>query len=86
MSDAQTTLLFRIDPAQNMRRFYLMDVQPDLFGAWCFEREWGRIERAGQFRSIPFATEPEACNALERQRRTKERRGYSRRSKARHPR
>jgi predicted DNA-binding WGR domain protein len=24
--------LRRIDPAQNMRRFYRLDIQPDLFG------------------------------------------------------
>jgi predicted DNA-binding WGR domain protein len=25
----------RIDPARNMRRFYRLDIQPDLFGASC---------------------------------------------------
>lgn len=32
--------LYRIDPAKNMHRFYRLDVQPDLFGAWCLVREW----------------------------------------------
>jgi predicted DNA-binding WGR domain protein len=46
-----TTLhLRRTDPARNMRRFYLLDVQPDLFGQWRFIREWGRIGSAGQMR------------------------------------
>ena len=68
--------LFRTDPARNMRRFYCMDVQPDLFGAWCFVREWGRIGRAGQMRAVPFMTEQEAWTALERQWSRKARRGY----------
>jgi len=69
--------LHRIDPARNMRRFYLLDVQPDLFGQWCFIREWGRTGAAGQMRNIPYPTPAEAQAALERQRRAKERRGYS---------
>lgn len=36
-------ILHRIDPVKNMRHFYMLDVQPDLFGQWCFIREWGRI-------------------------------------------
>ncbi len=60
-----------------MRRFYLLDVQPDLFGQWCFIREWGRMGQGGQVRAIPFPTEGEAEAALDRQRRVKERRGYS---------
>jgi predicted DNA-binding WGR domain protein len=69
--------LHRADPARNMRRFYLLDVQPDLFGQWCFIREWGRIGQPGQVRGVPFPTEDEAHAALDRQRQAKERRGYS---------
>jgi WGR domain len=36
-------ILHRTDPAKNMRRFYWLDVQPDLFRAWCQIREWGRF-------------------------------------------
>ena len=53
-------ILHRTAPAKNMRRFYRMDVQPDLFGAWCFIREWGRIGRAGQVRMVSYATAAEA--------------------------
>jgi predicted DNA-binding WGR domain protein len=60
-----------------MRRFYRLDVQPDLFGQWCFMREWGRIGRGGQMRETPYPTRGEAEGALERQRRVEERRGYS---------
>jgi predicted DNA-binding WGR domain protein len=70
-------ILHRTDPPKNMRRFYRLDVQPDLFGKWCFIREWGRIGSAGKVRSIPYATAAEALAALAWQRRGKERRGYS---------
>jgi predicted DNA-binding WGR domain protein len=68
--------LTRVDPAQNMRRFYRLDVQPNLFGEYALVREWGRIDRGGQVRSTPYPTPAEAFSALERQRQTKERRGY----------
>lgn len=69
-------ILHRTNPAKNMRRFYMMDVQRDLFGAWCFIREWGRIGSAGQVHEVPYATAGQAHEALARQRRVKERRGY----------
>jgi predicted DNA-binding WGR domain protein len=68
--------LRRSDAARNMRRYYRLDVQPDLFGAWCFIREWGRIGAAGQTRSSSYPTPAEAQAAPERQRRAKERKGY----------
>lgn len=37
--------LHRIHAAKRMHQFYRLDVQPDLFGQWCFIREWGRIGR-----------------------------------------
>jgi hypothetical protein len=49
-----------------MARFYLLDVQPDLFGQWCFIREWGRIGRSGQLRNAPYPTEGEAHAARAR--------------------
>ena len=70
-------VLYRIDPAKRMHRFYRLDVQPDLFGQWCFMREWGRISSTGQTRSVPFATPAEAQAALNKQRHAKERRGYT---------
>jgi predicted DNA-binding WGR domain protein len=70
-------ILHRADPAKNMRRFYRLDVQPDLFGAWCVIREWGRIGRAGQVRTVRYATAAEAHEALTAQRLPKERRGYA---------
>jgi|SRR6516162_9381848 predicted DNA-binding WGR domain protein len=70
-------ILHRTDPTRNMQRFYLLEVQRDLFGQWCFIREWGRIGQPGQVRGVPFPTEREAHAALDRQRRAKQRRGYA---------
>ena len=67
--------LTRIDHARRMARLYVLAVQPDLFGQWCFIREWGRIGRSGQLRNVPYPTEDEAHAALARQSRVKERRG-----------
>jgi len=36
----------------------------------CLMREWGRIGRAGQTRSVPFPTPQEAKEALDKQRRS----------------
>ena len=55
-----------------MHRYYRLDVQLDLFGAWCFICEWGRIGQAGQTRTVLYPTSREAQAALERQRRAKD--------------
>ena len=68
--------LHRTDSTRNMRRYYRLDVQQDLFGQWCCVREWGRIGAAGQTRSVPYPTPAAAEAALDRQRHAKERRGY----------
>ena len=41
-------LLVKIDPTKNMRRFYELDVQPNLFGGFSVIRSWGRIGTKGQ--------------------------------------
>jgi predicted DNA-binding WGR domain protein len=71
-----TTLLYRIDPAKRMHRFYRLDVQPDLFGQWCLMREWGRIGSSGRTSSASFPALADAEAALQKQCRAKERRGY----------
>jgi predicted DNA-binding WGR domain protein len=44
--------LHRIDPARNMRRFYALDVQPDLFGGFAVAKEWAASARvAGTWRA-----------------------------------
>jgi predicted DNA-binding WGR domain protein len=61
---------------KNMRRFYGLAVQRDLFGQWCLIRAWGRIGRAGRVRMVAYATAAQAREALTVQQRVKERRGY----------
>lgn len=60
-----------------MHRYYWLDVQSDLFGAWCFIRKCGRISESGQTRRVPYPTPHDAHAALDRQRRVKARKGYS---------
>ena len=69
-------VLYRIDTAKHMHRYYRMYVQLDLFGYWCLMREWGRIGSTGRECSIPYLTSAEAEAALRKQRGVKERRGY----------
>jgi len=71
-----TIELRRIDPERNMARFYLMSVQPDLFGGWILMREWGRIGQAGTLRQVPYPTLDEAEAALAKLRKAKLTRGY----------
>ena len=69
--------LYRIDPARNMRRFYALDVQPDLFGGFMVVKEWGRIgSRGGTIMDEPHPTEALAAAAMQRQAERKRRRGY----------
>jgi predicted DNA-binding WGR domain protein len=49
--------LRRVDPARNMRRFYRLDVQPDLFGCVLLVKEWGRIGAHGHMVAEPYDSE-----------------------------
>lgn len=68
--------LTRIDPEQNMRRFYRLALQPDLFGGCSLIREWGRIGRCGRLKLEDFPSEGQAVDALLAMQRRKGRRGY----------
>lgn len=68
--------LKRIDPSLNMRRFYRLSVQPDLFGGACLVREWGRIGLRGQVLIEQHDDEGKAVTALMKLSATKTRRGY----------
>ena len=68
--------LTRTDTDRNMRRFYRLDVQPDLFGNWSLWREWGRIGSGGQVRQDPFPSAEAAEAALSAFHQVKVRRGY----------
>lgn len=71
-----TVDLKRIDPSLNMRRFYRMSVQPDLFGGACLVREWGRIGFRGQMMVETHPDEGNAITALMKLAGVKKRRGY----------
>ena len=43
MQSGQSIHFERRDPARNMKRFYRLTVQQDLFGTALIVREWGRI-------------------------------------------
>lgn len=68
--------LYRINATDNMRRFYRLDLQPDLFGCWLLVKEWGRIGQPGQMQLTSFPTMTDAQQDFRRQRRIKEKRGY----------
>ena len=67
----------RIDPACNMRRFYCMSIQPDLFGGASLVREWGRIGARGQMIVEQHPDEGRAVTALIKLAAVKKRRGYT---------
>lgn len=68
----------RIDPDENMYRFYRMRLQPDLFGQVSLIREWGRIGTSGRNMVECFANIGEATDAMLAIREVKEGRGYQR--------
>lgn len=69
--------LRREDPAQNMRRFYLMTVQRDLFGGATLIREWGRVGSAGRVHVEHHLDEGQAVDALAGIATAKRKRGYT---------
>jgi predicted DNA-binding WGR domain protein len=69
-------VLHRIDPEQDIRRFYSLMIERDLFGAVRLVRNWGRIGTNGQEMVEMFSNELEAGQALEALAAVKRRRGY----------
>lgn len=69
-------VLERCDPSRNLSRFYILRVEPSLFGEPTLVREWGRIGRRGRQRIEFHSTEDSAAEALETWLRRKQRRGY----------
>ncbi|TGD61142.1 WGR domain-containing protein [Tabrizicola sp. WMC-M-20] len=68
--------LQRVDPARNMRRFYRMTIQRDLFGGASLVRVWGRIGTRGRQLVNTHADEGRAITALMALAEEKRRRGY----------
>lgn len=68
--------LRRIDPAQNMRRFYTLAIQPTLFGGASLMRYWGRIGTNGQAKIDTYEDPQAAKAAYWKLELVKRRRGY----------
>jgi len=68
--------LKRVDPSKNIRRFYSMVVQPDLFGGASLVCEWGRVGLAGQVRIDRHEDEGRAVDALAGLTQCKRKHGY----------
>lgn len=77
----QFLVLERRDPAQNMARFYVLSLEPTLFGDdVALVREWGRLGRQGRRRLDLYADAVVASEALDIWLQRKIRRGYSARN------
>jgi predicted DNA-binding WGR domain protein len=72
----QYLVLDRRDPTCNMARYYVLSIEPSLFGDATLIREWGRISQPGQRRIELYETQSRAVEALETWLRRKQRRGY----------
>lgn len=69
--------LRRLDPDRNMARFYVIDVQQDLFGGWWLVREHGRIGSPGRVLLTPFPDLDSAASAHAKLWQRKIKKGYS---------
>lgn len=68
--------LRRVDLAKNMRRFYLLTVQRDLFEGATLVREWGRLGSGGKLKVSYYPDEGQAIDALASLAQQKFKRGY----------
>lgn len=70
-------ILEHIDPSRNMARFYVLSIDPTLFGDVSLTREWGRIGSNGRRIVQLFESRAEAIETLEHWFNRKVRRGYT---------
>ena len=66
----------RVDPARNMARFYMLSLEPTLFGEVAVLRHWGRIGTSGRQALSLYPTLAEAAGVLAGQVARRRRRGY----------
>ena len=71
-----TLVLRRLEPAQNVARFYALMIERDLFGRVILVRHWGRIGSKGRERAEVHADEGEAAQAMGKLAAAKRQRGY----------
>ena len=76
----QYLVLDRYDLTCNMARYYVLSIEPSLFGDATLIREWGRIGRPGQRKIELYESRSGAVEALETWLQRKRRRGYLLRS------
>ncbi|MPR13953.1 WGR domain-containing protein [Microvirga tunisiensis] len=72
----QYLVLDRCDPACNMARYYVLSIEPSLFGDATLIREWGRLGQPGRRRIELYENQSRAMEALETWLQRKQRRGY----------
>ncbi|WP_104493232.1 WGR domain-containing protein [Paracoccus denitrificans] len=73
---AATLHLRRVHAEANMHRFYMLTIQPTLFGEASLIRNWGRIGASGQMMVQTFDSHTEALAAFNHISTRKKRRGY----------
>ena len=61
----QLLVLERRDDSRNMARYYVLSIEPTLFGESALIREWGRIGSSGRRLGNPYTTQAAAAEALE---------------------
>jgi len=66
----------RVDPEQNMDRFYFVELTQDMFGDHGVHRQWGRRGTNGRHRFDWYASASEAESAVSKLVREKLARGY----------
>ncbi len=70
------TYLRCVDPEANKQRFYVLTVQPTLFGGVDLVCEWGRIGSAGAVRFIPHTDTGQAIDTIRTITAKRKARGY----------
>jgi predicted DNA-binding WGR domain protein len=60
----QSLVLDWHDPSCNMTRYYILSIEPSLFGETTLTREWSRIGRPGQRRIKLYENQTRAVEAL----------------------
>jgi predicted DNA-binding WGR domain protein len=70
-------VLQRRDRARNVARFYVLAIEPSLYGDAALVRAWGRIESLGRQRLDLYASAGEVGETLEAWLARKVRRGYA---------
>lgn len=66
----------RVDASRNMARYYMLSIQPTLFGDVAVVRSWGRIGKRGGEKSDVFSTERDAASHFLELVRMKRLKGY----------